>query len=131
MWSDRRRRTVRLTFRPQRQVRPQLTLNQPQLKLQLLPPLLQLRTSVPSAAAPCEPPVGISPHNYSSAVAKNKYLADSNKTRTSTKPTNNQSAPRSFHPTECRSHSGPRQPFAALTRDHLTPEAGTNCHRLA
>jgi hypothetical protein len=78
------------------------------------------------------PPVGISPHNYSSAVAKNKCLADSNKTRTSAKPTNNQqSALRSFHPTECRSHSGPRQPFAALTRGHLTPEAGTNCHRLA
>ena len=77
------------------------------------------------------PPVGISPHNYSSAVAKNKCLADGNKTRTSAKPTNNQSALRSFHPTECRSHSGPRQPFAALTRDHLTPEAGTNCHRLA
>ena len=32
------------------------------------------------------PPVGISPHNYSSAVAKNKCLADRNKTRTSTKP---------------------------------------------
>ena len=59
------------------------------------------------------------PATYS-AVAKNKCLADSNKTRTSAKPTNNQSALRSFHPAECRSHSGPRQPFAALTRDHLS-----------
>jgi hypothetical protein len=51
------------------------------------------------------------------------------KTRTSAKPTNNQSAPRSFHPAECRSYSGPRQHFATLTRDHLTPEAGTNCQQ--
>src|SRR6185312_9976683 len=55
-------------------------------------------------------------------AAKNKCLADRNKPRTSAKPTNDQSAPQSFHPPECRSHSGPRQPFAALTRDHLTPE---------
>ena len=60
------------------------------------------------------------PATYRSAVAKSKCLADSNKTRTSAKPTNNQSALRSFHPAECRSHSGPRQPFAALTRDHLS-----------
>ena len=41
---------------------------------------------------------------YALSRAQNKCLADSNKTRTSAKPTNNQSALRSFHPTECRSH---------------------------
>ena len=69
-------------------------------------------------AGPPQPEAGTNCHCL---AAKNKCLADTNKTRTSANPTNNPSA-------RCgtRADRGRVSHFAAaLTRSHLTPEAGT------